>query len=389
LKASDDSRACLRYYKRQDIPRVLQFLYSKTNHTVAYAEICRGILHYWELPDEILPCYEMSNISIQLENCKGGDSSTAHSDNMLGQFPPFLDNENKVHQNLNGNPFDCCVYTGVSFKATGYLNNFLHGGFAASAAANLAILSSEENQVPDSRTSSNRRNAMSDNVALQVKAFSSGTMRFFWPNSEKRLSEVPRERCSWCFYCKATVASKKGCLLNAAASNSIKGAMKSLSAVRSSNLRDGRLADISMYILFMEKSLSGLVVGPFLYEIFRKRWRKQVEHAATFSELQTLLLELEESIRTIAFSGDWIKPFGGSSTRSSICQVAENSSVQVQKHKPGRRGRKPSCLVEVAGDDSQDKSADCITWWRGDTLSKLLFQRGILPSPVTRKAALQ
>lgn len=39
------------------------------------------------------------------------------------------------------------LYTGSSFKMQGYINYYLHGEFAASAAANLAILSSEESQV--------------------------------------------------------------------------------------------------------------------------------------------------------------------------------------------------------------------------------------------------
>ncbi|KAL0460100.1 UNVERIFIED_CONTAM: DDT domain-containing protein PTM [Sesamum latifolium] len=176
------------------------------------------------------------------------------------------------------------------------------------SAANLAILSSEENQVPEPRSSCNRRNAMSDNVSLQVKAFSSAAMRFFWPNTEKF----------------------QGNLL----SNG-----------------DGRLPGIITYIMFMEESLRGLLTGPFLNDTFRKRWRKQVEQATTCNVIKILLLEqmLLDQLRSVDQGG-----------------VAGNPK----------------------SDDSQDLLTD-FTWWRGGKLSKLMFQRGILPCSMIRKAARQ
>lgn len=206
-----------------------------------------------------------------------------------------LEFRKRVDKQLNGISYDGCLYMGSSFKTTGYINNYLHGDFAASAAANLAILSSEENHVPD-RPSYNRRKVMSENVSLQLKAFSSASMQFFWPNSEKKLVEIPRERCSWCFYCKAPVVSKRGCLLNAAASNANRGAMKVLAGVRSVKNGDGRLPGVATYILYMEESLGGLLNGPFVNEAFRKRWRKQVEQATACNEIKMLLLEVSTYI---------------------------------------------------------------------------------------------
>lgn len=202
-----------------------------------------------------------------------------------------LDLDNRVDKQSNGNSYDGCLYKGSSFKTNGYINNYLHGDFAASAAANLAILSSEENHVPD-RSSYNRRKFMSENVSLQVKAFSSAPMQFFWPNSEKKLVEIPRERCSWCFSCKALVVSKRGCLLNAAASNANRGVMKVLAGVRSIKNGDGRLPGVATYIMYMEESLGGLLNGPFLNDAFRKRWRKEVEQATACNAIKMLLLEV-------------------------------------------------------------------------------------------------
>lgn len=279
------------------------------------------------------------------------------------------------------------LYTGSSFKMQGYINYYLHGEFAASAAANLAVLSSEESQVPESRSLDNHKKVMSASVSLQVKAFSSAAMRFFWPITEKKLLEVPRERCSWCFCCKAQVTSKRGCLLNAAASNTTKGALKALTGLRSVKNGEGSLPGISAYVLFMEESLGGLIVGPFLNDTFRKRWHKQIEQATNYNAVKILMLELEENIRTIALSGDWVKLVDDCSTESSASQSAASATGSTQKRRPGRRGRKPSVTAEVAT-DSQDLLSD-FTWWRGGTLSKRIFQRGILPCSMVKKAARQ
>lgn len=188
-------------------------------------------------------------------------------------------------------PTGGCMYMGSSFRPQRYINSYLHGDFAASAAANLAELSPGENQGAESHALDNRQK-LSANVLLQAKAFSSAATRFFWPNTEKKVVEVPRERCSWCINCKATVTSKKGCLLNAAASNAIKGAVKILARLRPASVGEGNLHGISTYIILMEQSLCGLTVGPFLSTAFRKQWRKQAEEATSCTVIKSLLLQV-------------------------------------------------------------------------------------------------
>ncbi|KAG8371210.1 hypothetical protein BUALT_Bualt13G0063600 [Buddleja alternifolia] len=422
LKASINSETCVRYYNRHNIPGVLHTLNSKAEHVITYSKICTAIMQYWELPQDILPFNKMSEVGLQLAKKEGSDECATQLVNLMDKSVPEMtevdntgscvtdthpdmaasclinsvqepvlsnssDMATKSHRILNSTRqwSDGCLYMGSSFKTTGYINYYLHGDFAASAAANLAILTSEEKGVPDNSLD-NRRKVMSASVSLQAKAFSSAAVRFFWPNTEKKLIET-RERCSWCFSCKAPVASKRGCLLNAAATNAIKGAMKVLSGVRSLKNGDGRISGIATYIMFMEETLSGLLVGPFLNDTFRKQWRKQVEQATTCSAIKILLLELEENIRTIALSGDWTKLVEGS-TQPSTSQIAATAAASTQKRRPGRRGRKPSTTVEVVVDDCKDILTD-FTWWRGGTLSKLMFQKGILPCSMIKKAARQ
>ncbi|PSR89894.1 DDT domain-containing protein [Actinidia chinensis var. chinensis] len=280
-----------------------------------------------------------------------------------------------------------CIYMGLHFKSDAYINNYVHGEFAASAAANLAVLSSEENRVSNYYVSDNRRNVVSANMSLQIKAFSSAATRFFWPNSEKKVVEVPRERCGWCFSCKASVASKRGCLLNAAASNAIKGAIKILAGLHPSRNIEGSLPGIAMYVMFMEESLSGLTVGPFQRALHRKQWRKRLEQATTCREIKTLLLEFEENIRIVALSGDWVKLVDNSSIETSVTQSATCAAGLTQKRGPsGRRGRKSSAVSEVTPDDHLDNLND-FNWWRGGMLSKRISQRGVLPRSVVKKAA--
>ncbi|KAG5566604.1 hypothetical protein RHGRI_002233 [Rhododendron griersonianum] len=251
-------------------------------------------------------------------------------------------------------------YMGSHFKPQAYVNNYTHGDFAASAAAKLAILLPEENQVSGSQASDKRKKVVAANNLLQVKAFSSAAIRFFWPNCEKKLVEVPRERCGWCLSCKAAVSCKKGCLLNAAVSNAIKGAMKIIAGLRTLKNGEGSLPGIATYVIFMEESLCGLTVGLFRSATYRKQWRKQVEKATTCSEVKVLLLELEENIRVVAVSGDWYKLVDDWSDESSVTQSATFAAGSSQKRGPSRRrGRKRfAAISEVTSDDCLDDSSD-------------------------------
>ncbi|KAH6774734.1 hypothetical protein C2S51_013138 [Perilla frutescens var. frutescens] len=331
--------------------------------------------------------------SSQQSNSKMTEAVSTRSSNISSVNDTSLEAKGSlISQELNnrvgngcGSPSGWSLYMGSSFNRTGYINHYLHGDFSASAAANLAILLHEENKVLE-HSSDNRQEVMCASIALQVKAFSSAAVRFFWLNVEKKLAEVPRERCSWCYSCKSPVTSKRGCLLNAAASNATRGAMKVLSGVRPvKNGGDERLSGIATYIMFMEESLSGLLVGPFLNDTFRKQWHRQLEQATTCSDIKILLLELEENMRPIALSGDWTKLVECFSSPSSTSQIA---TVSTQKCKPGRRGKKQPDMVEVVTAGFQKKLTD-FTWWRGGIMSKLMFQRGILPSSIIKKPARQ
>ncbi|GMG98484.1 hypothetical protein Nepgr_000324 [Nepenthes gracilis] len=397
LNISVDALPFVRYYNCNDIPEVLRALYSSVHYTVLYSDICQSILRYWDIPQEEAGPSGLTHHGLgdgsrvtEFATCTSGykDISVGGQRNCTCLY---LNASICSKEEMSGGDQklrDNCLYMGSLFKPHAYINHYVHGDFAASAAANLAVLLSEENRTSHVHASENHKKVMSANVLLQAKAFSLAAIRFFWPNTEKKLVEVPRERCGWCLNCKAPAASRKACLLNAAALNATRGAMKIISALRLEKNLEGSLYGIAMYTLYMEESLHGLIVGPFLSASYRQQWQKQVEQVSSFGEIKVLLLQLEENLRTIALSGDWVKLVDNLMNESSMTQITCPAG-STEKHGPnGRRNRKHLITSEVTADDTYEWRSD-YSWWRGGKLSKLVVERGILPRAMLRKVARQ
>ncbi|OIV99294.1 hypothetical protein TanjilG_17104 [Lupinus angustifolius] len=276
-------------------------------------------------------------------------------------------------------------HMGFSYKPLSYINYYMHGDFAASAAAKLTVLSSEEPR-SEGHVSDNQRKTTAAIVYLQAKAFSLTASRFFWPSSEKKHVEVPRERCGWCFSCQSAVSSKKGCMLNHAALSAIKSVMKFVTGFSVLRSGEGNLPSIATYIIYTQECLRGLFVGPFQRASYRNQWRKQVEEITTYRALKPLLLEFEENIRTIAFCGDWVKRMDDCLVDSSIIQSAASSLGTTQKHAPSGRRYKKRLAIDGAKVDATKES---FVWWRGSKFTKFVFQKAVLPLYMLRKAARQ
>jgi hypothetical protein len=378
LKGSTNFGQCVRYYNQKDISVVLQSLCTSVEHITMYSDICLGISKHWEIPESFL-----TSLSKTVEV----DAESSINNAALEVLKPSI-TQNSSYRVY---PKDS-IFTGSSFKTQAYFNNYTHGDFAATASANFAIVSSEENRVNETLApnSHHAKKLMSASIQLQVKAFSSAANRFFWPSFEKKHVEVPRERCGWCLSCKAS-NNKRGCLLNSAASNAIKGSIKILSGLRPVKNCDESLPSIATYVMFMEECLCGLTFGPFLSLEFRKQWRKQVEQASTCTDVKTLLLQLEQHIHTIALSSEWVKLVDNLSAEASANQSVTSVIGSIQKRGPGRkRGRKKANAVpdNAAAEDSQDVPTG-FAWWRGGMLSKHILQKGTLPLSLLKKLARQ
>ncbi|KAG2311140.1 hypothetical protein Bca52824_022697 [Brassica carinata] len=397
LKISVHADADIKYYSVTDIPKVVLVLLSATNHRLEYMCICKAISEYWDLPGGVI------------SHLRAVEANLAHTQNEGGDEVSDLikpDNASSSSRNNIQNAFGLCgsaggpvlgrssgtqgknfvaggiTHKGLSFKPHAYINHYTNGELAASAAASLAVLLSEETHEPDQPKFSNAKKAASSNIMLHMKAFSLVASSFFWPSPDKK--EITRERCGWCHSCKLTSASKRGCMLNAAVTGATKSAVKFFSGLFPLKNAEGVLSSIAAYILYIEESLRGLIAGPFLSESLRKHWRKKVEEASTCKAMKALLLELEENICSIALSNDWLKLMDDWLIEHSIFQSAPVTVGATQKRGPGKRRQRNQ--AEVTAEGSND---DSFTWWRGGKLSKVILLKAVLLKPMIRKAAWQ
>ncbi|XP_073007050.1 DDT domain-containing protein PTM-like [Typha latifolia] len=327
-----------------------------------------------------------------------GIVGTSREDTCSSIFSGKSDSVGLSHGSRHGNQFHgekCKFMSGrsstvpASFKPQAYINQYIYGSVAASAAANLAVLTSEEGRVLESHVASNRKKTVSADIVLQMKAFSAATLHFVWPNPEKKLMEVPRERCGWCIACRGATVNKKGCLLNLAATNAIKSSAKYISGVRPIKYGESHFPSVIAYIANMEESLRGLIVGPFQDVQYKQFWHKQLREASRCRDLKLLLLELEKNIRGIAFIGGWFKMEDDWSIEFPAL-VAGASRIRANKKRGtgGKRNRKRSVASDVVVASSEDNWKD-VQWWCGGKLSKVVFPKGAIHSSLIRKAARQ
>jgi hypothetical protein len=343
--SGNNGEVCCKYYNQNDIPEVIRVLCASIQHRPVYSDICMAMLQYWNISESFQHLCVPNGTHLNSENSKIDETISAallphvvendHKGVSLGKaeygptsvngvcsdnMAPSLDASSLVTSSptheTNGKankssaaipakstlvsyPFINCgqtkgdfsgsgksndfVYRGCSYKPQAYVNNYMHGDFAASAAANIAVLYSE-----DSRPVK----APPEYINLVAKAFSLTASRFFWPSSDKKPAEVIRERCGWCLSCKGSGPSKKVCMLNHAAICATKSAMKILSGLAPVRSVEGISPTIATYVIYMEESLCGLIDGPFLSRNYRKQWREQVERATSFSNIKPLLLNV-------------------------------------------------------------------------------------------------
>ncbi|WOL11902.1 DDT domain-containing protein PTM-like isoform X3 [Canna indica] len=431
-----------RYYNQNDVNKVLSLLSSVAEYSSSYALICNEISKYWEIPATILEAQQTQTESASLENLSSVNSeqfsSKLISDTVQKNFPNtrIIPNGNEsiittmppAVQRFTAPKFSTCVPKteniicgggagsshvpnknailmsdgsrygsqvrngrtnrgSRSFNRQSYMNQYIQGDIAALAAANLAILTSGEKSISEANVSSHSRKNVSISVALQMKAFSEATLHFLWPTFEKKLLDIPRERCGWCIACKGSITNKKGCFLNLAAANTIKGSVRNTNSLRPTKHYENYYPVIAAYLANMEETLRGLIVGSLLDTQYNLQWRKQVREASSCRILKKLLLELEKNIRGIAFSGAWFKLLNDGPPKFSTTLIGASRSVPSQKRGPGRRSKK-QITSESASELSDDIWKD-VQWWRGGKLSKVVLQIETLPSFLVRKAARQ
>ncbi|CAN6304507.1 unnamed protein product [Urochloa humidicola] len=272
-----------------------------------------------------------------------------------------------------------------SFKPQAYMNLYHHGNIAACAAANLAIITADQDKVSSCQVTANLRKKIAADNALQVKVFSSAAARFVWPSTEKKIMEIPRDRCGWCLACRSSaIGNKKGCFLNIAAANAAKSSARVLSFMHVIENSDSHFPSIIAYLANMEESLRGLLTSSLQDVQQKQRWHQQLREASNCRTVIPLLLELESNIRGVAFSESWLQPIDEWPVVPPGVWVGASYPLAYLKLRAGGRWHK------LASESGTTIDADnSWTWWSGGNISKRILQRGALQRLPMRKAARQ
>jgi len=319
------------------------------------------------LQEELLTETDAGSAAVQVEQVKQSDMGT---DSIAGQK-----RFNSNHSNRE-----------VTFHPNAYINQYVLGDMAASAAANLAVKGAQFQRV-NVRLSSKK--SPSSALAEHVKIFSREAVQFCWPCFSKKVMEVPKEGCGWCFVCKSSPGSRSRCLLNIAAGNIMTGAARMAGGLRPTKNGDGHFPAIVAYILYMEDQLHGLLEGPWENPCYRKHWRKSIEQASTVAEVKYYLLKLETNIRLVALSAAWTKPVDDSSTVVSGSRISTSVAGPTPK-RGGRfqRGQRHSGAAKIIS-ASVDAKMFGVNWWRGGRFSDQALYWKVLPCSTVRRAGRQ
>lgn len=127
-------------------------------------------------------------------------------------------------------------------------------------------------------------------ISAQLKAISSKSIEFCWPNVQNMKIDARKEECGWCYPCQVPEC-EKDCLF---IQNSTGPAPESFSSdalgVHSKRNRESHLVNVLCYILSTEDRLHGLLSGPWLNPHHSQNWRKDVIKAHEIDTLKAFLL---------------------------------------------------------------------------------------------------
>lgn len=222
-------------------------------------------------------------------------------------------------------------------------------------------------------------------ISVQLKAISSKSIEFCWPNVQNMKIDARKEECGWCFSCKVREC-EKDCLFIL---NNTGPAPESFSSdalgVHSRRNRESHLVNVLCYILSIEDRLHGLLSGPWLNSHHSQNWRKDVIEAHEIDTLKAFLLTLESNLRPLALTPDWLKHVDSLAKMGSGNHIVINSPRL--RHGTGKK--KARHLEPEVNPSSNAGSGLSLFWWRGGRLSRRLFNWKVLPQSLARKAARQ
>ncbi|KAI5068009.1 hypothetical protein GOP47_0017029 [Adiantum capillus-veneris] len=300
----------------------------------------------------------------------------------------FLTSSSREH--LSSDTFQKLVpqehfHTNLFVRISSYMNHYVFGDAAATAAANLALMTGDEADRPEKGTRKLRKTGTT--IAEQVNAFCKAPARFCWPSLRKKLMEAPKDRCGWCFSC--TSCMKRGCLLNQAASQLAAGAARVSGGIRPGKYGCGHLPAVVGYILYMEEVLQSFLMGPWENVNFRKQWRKKLEQTSSFCDVKASLLDLEANLRSVVLVEDWSICLEDAPSMVLGRSVTSCEDDSLSKKASGKRSSRRSGASRRGLPKSGKTTLGNVQWIRRGKLAHRVAGWATLCTKVARKAARQ
>ncbi|XP_002513535.2 DDT domain-containing protein PTM [Ricinus communis] len=326
---------------------------------------------------------ENQNFKKEKPDCSN-KSTEPMGDNCLE--PPCLDSKKANVIRSAANSYPSFALNGKNGDAsqiqpeTSYLNYYNFGHIASSVAEDLLHKSSDKT-IEDSIKSEE------EIISAQMKILSKRCPKFHWSSIPRLNVDVQKEKCGWCFSCRAS-SDDPGCLFNMTLSSvGGEGSAIESAGLQAKGNKKGHLTDIISHVLVIEDRLQGLLLGPWLNPNYSKLWRKSVLKASDIVSLKHLLLTLESNLSRLALSAEWLKhvdssPRMGSASHIVMASLRASSKNGISK----KRAR----FSEFDSNPSSNSSSGLsMLWWRGGRLSRQLFSWKVLPHSLASKGARQ
>ncbi|KAA0067226.1 DDT domain-containing protein PTM [Cucumis melo var. makuwa] len=261
----------------------------------------------------------------------------------------------------------------------GYSNFYSFAQTASSVADEFMRKASEKDKIKEKSTMSEE-----EIIAAQMKVILKKTSNFGWPFIQNINVATQKEKCGWCFPCKAS-SDELDCLFKTNNAWIEEGLAVDVPGLQLKRKGKGHLRDVICQILSIENRLQGLLLGPWLNSHHSKLWREGLL-AFDFNSVKHLLLMIESNLRHPAISAEWFKFVDSVNTLGSA-SLFVTSSLRATRHGISRkRGRFSD--IESNG-SSNGSSGLSMFWWRGGQLSRRIFNWKVLPRSLISKAARQ
>ncbi|KAL3850928.1 hypothetical protein ACJIZ3_012810 [Penstemon smallii] len=261
----------------------------------------------------------------------------------------------------------------VQFR-TNYVNSYEFAQIASSVLGKLAFKSSD-------KISEDAPRSFEESVASQHKLITNRFANFSWSNIQNSNMNYRKEKCGWCFYCKAPEEERNCLFIMSDRFPSAENFMSEALGIGFDKNREIHLIDVICHMICIEDHLQGLLLGPWLTPHYSIVWRKSVGEAVNIGSLKILLLLLESNLHHLALSSDWRKHVDSVATMGSASHIVINSTQA-----SSRNAR--SSGTGISPPSKADPGLR-LFWWRGGTGSRKLFNWKVLPRNLASKAGRQ